>query len=348
MSGRIRTDSARGRDRRRRVRQPHRPPPRPSRAPARVRARRRPGRPGPAPRPRHGVRHLRPAAPPQRRRRRHERAARGPRALRGLARPPAPRADDRAGRLRPARRLGPLPRRDPDPRVRPRRAGLACATCGPARPASGATTPAWSSPSTTARSWPATRVVLATGERPPGTAWAPDALQRSAFFVPDPWAPGAVDVVRRDAAGPADVLLVGTGLTMVDVVLSLTGPSQRPDRRLHAVSRHGELPERHADELQLAAIPEIDDWGDTLEGYRVRATEHIAARPAVHRRLAPGRRRPAHRRPGPVAAARRGRPHRVPPRGRQRLGPGAPPHASLLGRRDRRAGDRRHADPLGR
>src|SRR3954469_12811446 len=118
-------------------------------------------------------------------------------------------------------------------------------------------------------------VVLATGEKPPGVAWAPDSLLRSAFFVPDPWAPGAVDVVRRDAAGPAEVLLVGTGLTMVDVVLSLTGPSQRPDRRIHAVSRHGELPKRHADELQLAAIPEIDDWGSGLADYRTRATEHI-------------------------------------------------------------------------
>jgi uncharacterized NAD(P)/FAD-binding protein YdhS len=119
-------------------------------------------------------------------------------------------------------------------------------------------------------------VVLATGEKPPGTGWAPEALRRSAFFVPDPWAPGAVDVVRRDAAGPPEVLLVGTGLTMVDVVLSLTGPSQRPDRRIHAVSRHGELPRRHSDELQLAAIPEIDDWGDSLAGYRTRAAEHIA------------------------------------------------------------------------
>jgi uncharacterized NAD(P)/FAD-binding protein YdhS len=119
-------------------------------------------------------------------------------------------------------------------------------------------------------------VVLATGERPPGFGWAPEALQRSAFFVPDPWAPGAVDVVRRDAAGPADVLLVGTGLTMVDVVLSLTTGAPRSDRHLHAVSRHGELPERHADELQPAAIPEIDDWGDTLEGYRTRAAAHIA------------------------------------------------------------------------
>ena len=138
-------------------------------------------------------------------------------------------------------------------------------------------------------------VVLATGEKPPGFAWAPEALQRSAFFVPDPWAPGAVDVVRRDAAGPPDVLLIGTGLTMVDVVLSLTGPSQRPDRHLHAVSRHGELPKRHSDELQLAAIPEIDDWGDSLEDYRTRAVEHIAGVQRCDRRLASGGRRAADR-----------------------------------------------------
>ncbi|MGC4109588.1 MAG: FAD/NAD(P)-binding protein [Nocardioides sp.] len=119
-------------------------------------------------------------------------------------------------------------------------------------------------------------LVLATGERPPGYAWAPEGLRNSAFFVADPWAPGAVDVVRRDAAGPADVLVVGTGLTMVDVVLSLTGPTQRPERRIVAVSRHGELPERHADELQLAAIPEVDDWGSSLAEYRTKAAEHIA------------------------------------------------------------------------
>ena len=119
-------------------------------------------------------------------------------------------------------------------------------------------------------------VVLATGERSPGASWAPPALRDSAFFVSDPWAPGALDVVRRDAAGPGDVLLVGTGLTMVDVVLSLSRPDRRPDRRLHAVSRHGELPARHADELQLAAIPEIDDWGHTLADYRARTAAHLA------------------------------------------------------------------------
>jgi uncharacterized NAD(P)/FAD-binding protein YdhS len=118
-------------------------------------------------------------------------------------------------------------------------------------------------------------VVLATGEGDPSVGWAPPELRDSAFLVSDPWAPGALDVVRRDAAGPADVLLVGTGLTMVDVVLSLTHPGRRADRRLHAVSRHGELPTRHADQPQLAAIPEIDDWGSTIADYRAHAEEHV-------------------------------------------------------------------------
>ena len=190
-------------------------------------------------------------------------------------------------------------------------------------------------------------VVLATGERPPGAGWAPAALRDSAFFVPDPWAPGALDVVRRDAAGPADVLLVGTGLTMVDVVLSLTGPDRRTDRRIHAVSRHGELPSRHADELQLAAIPEIDDWGHTLEDYRLRTAR--ASRPgrARHGRLASRHGRAADRRPGALAAARRARPRGVPPRRRQRVGTATSPDASGVGRRGHRPRARGGADPRG-
>src|SRR6187549_3586872 len=85
-------------------------------------------------------------------------------------------------------------------------------------------------------------VVIATGLPVAGHAWAPEELQSSAFFVPDPWAAGALDVIRRDRCGPPSVLLVGTGLTMVDVALSLTGPAAggpgangRDDRVLHAV-----------------------------------------------------------------------------------------------------------------
>ena len=88
---------------------------------------------------------------------------------------------------------------------------------------------------------------------------------RLSVFVPDPWAAGALDVVRRDRTGPADVLVVGTGLTMVDVVLSLSGEENRPDRRLHAVSRTGGSRVRTPGRAEAGRIPDITDWGDDLD-----------------------------------------------------------------------------------
>lgn len=117
-------------------------------------------------------------------------------------------------------------------------------------------------------------VVIAAGLPATGDAWAPDELRGSPFFVADPWAAGALDPVRRDRTGPADVLVVGTGLTAVDVLVSLAG--SREGRLLHAVSRSGRLPERHADRLKPAAIPDIDGWGTDLAGIRAGVTAHLA------------------------------------------------------------------------
>lgn len=80
-------------------------------------------------------------------------------------------------------------------------------------------------------------VVLALGVQAPGAAWAPPGLAADPALVADPWAPGALAALDGDR-----VLLVGTGLTMVDTALAL----QRPGRTLHAVSRHGLLPHAHA------------------------------------------------------------------------------------------------------
>lgn len=81
--------------------------------------------------------------------------------------------------------------------------------------------------------------VLATGPAPGSGAWAPPALRTSPRFVAAPWVPGALDGPLADTA---DVLLVGTGLTAVDLALTL----DRPGRVLHAVSRGGLLPQPHA------------------------------------------------------------------------------------------------------
>ncbi|WP_205304903.1 FAD/NAD(P)-binding protein [Nocardioides sp. 616] len=118
-------------------------------------------------------------------------------------------------------------------------------------------------------------VVVATGLPQVGHGWAPEELRQSAFFVADPWQPGALDVVRRDQSGPADVLVVGSGLTMVDVALSVAGPEARPDRRLFAVSRRARLPKAHLSTPKLAAIPDISDWGTTLEEVRKATAQHI-------------------------------------------------------------------------
>src|SRR4051794_14080799 len=118
-------------------------------------------------------------------------------------------------------------------------------------------------------------VVVATGLPQVGHGWAPESLRDSAFFVDDPWRPGALDVVRRDHAGPSDVLIVGTGLTMVDVVLTLSGAGNRPDRRLHAVSRRARLPRAHVAEPRLAAIPDVTDWSRDLRGLRRDIARHV-------------------------------------------------------------------------
>jgi len=90
------------------------------------------------------------------------------------------------------------------------------------------------------RSLGAARVVLATGtpafrDAAVAGGWPRD----SSRYVRDPWAPGALG---RLAPG-GDVLLVGTGLTMVDVALRLV--AERPGVRLVGLSRTGLLPIPH-------------------------------------------------------------------------------------------------------
>jgi uncharacterized NAD(P)/FAD-binding protein YdhS len=87
------------------------------------------------------------------------------------------------------------------------------------------------------RSFPAGMVVLALGSlpaRPPAVASAA-ALASPAYFA-EPW---AVDLAEFP---PGDVLLLGSGLTMVDVALSLAAE----DRPMTALSRRGLLPRIHS------------------------------------------------------------------------------------------------------
>ena len=84
---------------------------------------------------------------------------------------------------------------------------------------------------------PADKVVLALGNPPPRRQ--PEYERWGDRYLPDPWAEGLAETVG-DAR---EVLLVGTGLTMVDVVAKLHEAS--PTTRFTAISRNGLLPSAH-------------------------------------------------------------------------------------------------------
>src|SRR4029077_9362641 len=84
----------------------------------------------------------------------------------------------------------------------------------------------------------ADRVVLALGNLTPR---APHAALKTAGprYVRAPWAHRALAAIEHDEP----VLLVGSGLTAVDVALTLAGRGHRGP--IDALSRHGLLPRRH-------------------------------------------------------------------------------------------------------
>jgi uncharacterized NAD(P)/FAD-binding protein YdhS len=81
----------------------------------------------------------------------------------------------------------------------------------------------------------ATEVVLALGNPPPTELPGAEALRASARLIENPWS-GPATLAPNET-----ILLVGTGLTMADIVVSAMNSPGVP-RRVHAISRHGLLP----------------------------------------------------------------------------------------------------------
>lgn len=88
------------------------------------------------------------------------------------------------------------------------------------------------------RTVPADAVVLATGNPAPATASAE--ASKGGRIIADPWASAALDGV----AAADSILIVGTGLTMVDMIQSLIGRGWKG--RATALSRRGLMPRPHA------------------------------------------------------------------------------------------------------
>ena len=105
---------------------------------------------------------------------------------------------------------------------------------------------------------PADRVVLALGNPPPRDL--PTYAGLGEAYVADPW---AVDLERL-ATGARRVLLIGTGLTMVDVAAQVHQIA--PHAELTAVSRHGLLPTAH-----VAEPTDGSTWRDAVDAVRAHA-----------------------------------------------------------------------------
>ncbi|HXZ31288.1 MAG TPA: FAD/NAD(P)-binding protein [Terriglobales bacterium] len=84
----------------------------------------------------------------------------------------------------------------------------------------------------------ADKVVLALGNFPPGALPFADKVQNSSRYISNPWALQSIDL-QHDR----HILVIGSGLTSVDVVIELRARGY--DGRIHLLSRRGLLPQSH-------------------------------------------------------------------------------------------------------
>lgn len=178
---------------------------------------------------------------------------------------------------------------------------------------------------------PVDAAVLAVGALPaqPLAGVSAEALA-SRRYVVDPW--NLLNRIEQIERVPAEVVLIGLGLTAVDVLLELS--ARWPRTRFVAVSRHGLLPEVHQEtvpaptddgamlagdmrdapevrrwlRLVRAAIGAGKDWRTVIDGLRPHTTTLWRELPAPQRRrflrhASSAWQRVRHRMPSPVHAA---------------------------------------------
>jgi uncharacterized NAD(P)/FAD-binding protein YdhS len=105
------------------------------------------------------------------------------------------------------------------------------------------------------------RAILCLGNPPPATpSWQKAGMRAAKRIINDPWAPAALDAIAPDD----DVVLVGSGLTAIDIALSLVAGGHRAP--LHAISRHGLLPRVHSEHATAPWLPDLHTIPVTARG----------------------------------------------------------------------------------
>jgi uncharacterized NAD(P)/FAD-binding protein YdhS len=106
----------------------------------------------------------------------------------------------------------------------------------------------------------ADEVVLALGNPPPACPTPLEAIADSHRYVRDPWSIGA-----QASDEIHSVLLLGSGLTMIDAALRLAALRPRV-RHIHVLSRHGWLPQPQATTHKPARSPRIHEALEEARG----------------------------------------------------------------------------------
>ncbi len=95
----------------------------------------------------------------------------------------------------------------------------------------------------------ADRVVLATGNEPPAPLPGSENLAGHPAWMGDPWQP----LEKRLPGQDESIVVLGTGLTTVDVIISLRALGWMG--RIHAISRHGWFPHSHFRGIEYPDFP---------------------------------------------------------------------------------------------